>query len=322
MKLEDKIFLIQNETDFTDVALEVYHFQINNCTIYREFVRNLNWEEPTSITEIPFLPISFFKSHQVSTVDRAVERVFKSSGTGGDRSQHFVQSEAMYRRSFREIYRRFIGNPEDQVILALLPNYLEQGDSSLVYMVDDLIQLTQNELSGFVLYDMDELIQRYTEGVAAKKQVVLFGVAYSLLDLCMIKPNLEHAIIIETGGMKGRRKELTKFELHQQLREGLKCDRIASEYGMTELLSQAYSNANGVFDLAPWMKILIRETNDPFNYVELNKTGGVNVIDLANLYSCAFIATQDLGKLSNQGFEIMGRFDLAELRGCNLLVQD
>ena len=322
MKLEDKIFSIQNETDFTKVALEVYHFQVNNCSIYREFVRNLNWKEPTSITEIPFLPISFFKSHQVSTVDRTVERIFKSSGTGGDRSQHFVQSEEMYKRSFREIYRRFIGNPKDQVILALLPNYLEQGDSSLVYMVDDLIQLSQNELSGFVLHDMNELIERYAEGVANKKQVVLFGVAYSLLDLCMIQPNLEHAIIIETGGMKGRRKELTKSELHQQLRDGLKCDRIASEYGMTELLSQAYSNANGVFELAPWMKILIRETNDPFHYVELNKTGGVNVIDLANLYSCAFIATQDLGKLSNRGFEIMGRFDLADLRGCNLLVQD
>jgi hypothetical protein len=322
MKLEDTIFSIQNEADFTKVALEVYHFQVNNCEIYREFVQNLNWKEPTNIAEIPFLPISFFKSHHVAATDRTVEVTFKSSGTGGDRSQHFVQSEVMYKRSFREIYRYFIGNPEDQVILALLPNYVEQGDSSLVYMVDDLIQLSQHKLSGFVLHNMDELIQRYNEALVVKKQVVIFGVAYSLLDLCTLQPNLEHAIIIETGGMKGRRKELTKFELHQELRNGLNCDRISSEYGMTELLSQAYSNANGVFELAPWMKILIRETNDPFSFVEMNKTGGVNVIDLANLYSCSFIATQDLGKLSNKGFEIMGRFDLADLRGCNLLVQD
>ena len=322
MKLEDKIFSIQNEADFLKVALEVYHFQVNTCPIYSEFVRNLNWKEPTSLLEIPFLPISFFKTHQVAWVDGSNETIFKSSGTGGDRSRHFIHSTDVYKRSFREIYQRFIGNPMDQVILALLPNYLDQGDSSLVYMVDDLIQLTQNELSGFVLHDLNQLMERYNEGVRSGKQVVIFGVAYSLLDLCELQPNLEHAIIIETGGMKGRRKEVTKSELHQQLRSGLKCNRISSEYGMTELLSQAYSNADGIFELAPWMKILIRETNDPFNFVEMNKTGGVNVIDLANLYSCAFIATQDLGKLSNRGFEIMGRFDLADLRGCNLLVQD
>lgn len=322
MKLEDKIFSIQHDADFLAVALEVYRFQVNNCAIYREFINNLNWSEPTTINEIPFLPISFFKTHQVAMENRDIETTFKSSGTGGERSQHFVQSTEIYKRSFREIYRQFIGNPQDQVILALLPNYLEQGDSSLVYMVEDLIQLTQNEQSGFVLHDKNELIQRYNEGVAAGKQVVIFGVAYSLLDVCELTPNLEHAIIIETGGMKGKRKELTKAELHQQLRVGLNCHRISSEYGMTELLSQAYSNVDGVFDLAPWMKILIRETNDPFSFVEMNKTGGVNVIDLANVYSCSFIATQDLGKLSDRGFEIMGRFDLADIRGCNLLVQD
>ncbi len=322
MKLEDKIFSIQNEADFLKVALEVYHYQVNTCPVYNEFVRNMNWKSPTSIKEIPFLPISFFKTHQVAAANRTIETIFKSSGTGGERSRHFVHSTEIYKCSFREIYRHFIGNPEDQVILALLPNYLDQGDSSLVYMVDDLIQLTRNEQSGFVLDDMNQLIQRYVAGVAAGKQVVIFGVAYSLLDLCDLQPNLEHAIIIETGGMKGRRKELTKSELHQELRRGLNCNRISSEYGMTELLSQAYSNADGIFELPPWMKILIRETNDPFSFVQMNKTGGLNVIDLANLYSCSFIATQDLGKLSMHGFEVMGRFDLADLRGCNLLVQE
>ena len=320
-QLEQDIFSIQNGSDFNRMALEVYHYQVKHCAIYRDFVIQLNWEEPKTIDEIPFLPISFFKTHQVISEPLTEEVIFKSSGTGGERSQHFVHSTYIYKKAFRSIYSQFIGEAEDQVILALLPNYLDQGDSSLVYMVDDLIATSTDSLSGFVLDDMNDLLQRYKEATAAGKQVVIFGVAYSLLDLCDLEPDLSQATIIETGGMKGRRKELTKKELHEALREGLNCENISSEYGMTELLSQAYSNHNGIFETCPWMKILIRETNDPFNYIDEGKTGGVNIIDLANLYSCSFISTQDLGKISPAGFEIMGRFDHSDVRGCNLLVQ-
>lgn len=326
-ELENEIFDIQNESDFERVALKVYEYQVENCAIYREYVQQLNWKAPTSSKEIPFLPISFFKSHQIISEGLKEEVIFKSSGTGGERSQHFVYSKELYRRTFQSIYAHFIGNPEDQVILALLPNYLEQGHSSLVFMVDELISSTRGDLSSFVLDGFDDkdkmgsVVALYQKAIAEGKQVIIFGVAYSLLDLCERSPDLSQAIVIETGGMKGRRKELTKQELHEALKKGLNCPNISSEYGMTELLSQAYSNANGTFKTSPWMKVQIRETNDPFNYVDDGKTGGVNIIDLANLYSCAFIATQDLGKITPNGFEIMGRFDHSDVRGCNLLVQ-
>lgn len=319
--LENRIFSIQNESEFERVALDVYAYQAEHCPIYREYVQQLNWKQPTSIQEIPFLPISFFKSHQVISQEFESEVVFKSSGTGGERSQHFVASADVYRKAFRLIYADFIGDVEEQVVLALLPNYLDQGDSSLVFMVDDLIKQSKDPLSQFLLNDLTEVEIYYNQAIAKGKKVVIFGVAYSLLDLCELKPNLQEAIIIETGGMKGRRKEITKQELHELLREGLNCPNISSEYGMTELLSQAYSNHDGIFEMCPWMNILIRETNDPFNYVENGKTGGVNIIDLASLYSCSFIATQDLGKITDKGFQIMGRFDHSDVRGCNLLVQ-
>ncbi len=320
-QLEKEIFSIQDDSDFERIALEVYHYQIKHCSIYREYVRELNWKAPTSSKEIPFLPISFFKTHRVISEKVEEEVIFKSSGTGGERSQHFVHATEIYKTAFRSIYRQFIGKIEGQVVLALLPNYLDQGDSSLVYMVDDLITQSKSSISGFVLNDMNELIEKYTEARSLGKQVVIFGVSYSLLDLCELNPDLRHATVIETGGMKGRRKELTKQELHGILREGLNCENISSEYGMTELLSQAYSNQNGIFGTCPWMKIRIRETNDPFNYVDEGKTGGVNIIDLANLYSCSFIASQDLGRITPEGFEIMGRFDHSDVRGCNLLVE-
>ncbi len=319
--LENSIFSIQSESDWQRVALDVYAYQSENCPIYRTYIQELNWKKPTSVEEIPFLPISFFKSHRVIAEGQEPEVIFKSSGTGGERSQHFVASSDLYKRSFRAIYSKFIGNVEDQVVLALLPNYLDQGDSSLVYMVDDLIKESNDPLSQFLLNDLEEVEKYYKLATAKGKKVVIFGVAYSLLDLCELKPNLSKATIIETGGMKGRRKEITKQELHQLLREGLNCPNISSEYGMTELLSQAYSNQDGIFEMCPWMDILIRETNDPFNYVENGKTGGVNIIDLANLHSCSFIATQDLGKITEKGFQIMGRFDHSDVRGCNLLVQ-
>lgn len=322
-ELIERIFSIQTEEQFEQAALEVYAHQSKHCPVYADFIKHLNSKEPTCVEEIPFLPISFFKTHRVSDHPSEVAIEFKSSGTGGDRSSHFVRDIQLYDRAFEEIYHRSLGHPEDQVILALLPNYLEQGHSSLVYMVDALIQQTNNPLSGFLLDDLSTLVERYQQAVQTGKQVVIFGVSYALLDLCERTPNLEKAIIVETGGMKGRRKEMTKAELHDTLRSGLNCPNISSEYGMTELLSQAYSKENGVFDMHSWFKVLIRDVNDPLNYVLDGKTGGINVIDLANLHSCSFIATQDLGRKQDDDdrFEIMGRFDHSDIRGCNLLVQ-
>lgn len=318
--LQHRIFSIQSEHDFQSLALEVFDYQYEQCEVYRDFVDHLNRKRPESIEEIPFLPISFFKSHRVTTGNFTEELHFKSSGTGGERSNHFVKYAEVYQQSFFDAYRLLLGEPKEQIILALLPNYLEQGSSSLVYMVDRLIAETNHPLSGFLLNRPEEIIERYNQATGQGKQVVIFGVSYALLDLCEHQPNLSKAIIVETGGMKGRRKELTKAELHEMLKKGLKCEQISSEYGMTELLSQGYSNTNGLFQCPPWMKVLIRQVNDPFSYAPHGKTGGINVIDLANIYSCSFIATQDLGRLSETGFEIMGRFDHSDIRGCNLMV--
>lgn len=314
------IFSIQSDADFASVAMNVFDFQKENCLVYSEYLKLLGRSNPKTIDEIPFLPISFFKTQQVIAQNEFAEVVFKSSGTGGVRSQHWVASTEMYRQSFLRSYELFIGNPEEQVILALLPNYLEQGESSLVFMVDELIRQTKSPLSGFFLSDFEKIVKRYEQALSEGKKVVLFGVAYSLLDFCTISPNLSQATIIETGGMKGRRKELTKKELHDTLKKGLNCPNISSEYGMTELLSQGYSIENGIFQTPPWMKVSLRQVNDPFSVVNQKKTGGINVIDLANLYSCSFIETQDLGKIHPNGFEIIGRFDTSDLRGCNLLV--
>lgn len=320
MKLRDKMLSITNKDSFEQIALEVFHYQVQHCEVYRNYVEFLNWKTPTSIEEIPFLPIEFFKSHQIISNEKKTEVIFKSSGTGGQRSSHFVADTQLYIDSFSKAYEEFIGNPEEQVILALLPNYTEQGESSLVFMVNYLIKETNNELSGFLLNSAQEIVERYNRALSTGKKVVLFGVSYALLDLAETNPNLSQATVIETGGMKGRRKELTKEELHDTLKKGLIVPFISSEYGMTELLSQGYSNKDGQFETPAWMKIMIREVNDPFNYLEDGKTGGINVIDLANLYSCSFIATQDLGKKTSNTFQILGRFDQSDIRGCNLLV--
>lgn len=316
-----EIFQIGTASAFNELALETYVFQRRNIPVYADFVTSLNRKEPTHYSEIPFLPISFFKSHRVMRPEKTPELTFLSSGTTGQtRSQHFVEQAQLYHDSFETAYRSLIGNPEDQVILALLPNYLEQGNSSLVYMVNELIQMTRSSLSGFVLNQPEEVEHRYRIAVDSGKQTVIFGVSYALLDLAETGIDLRKARIIETGGMKGRRKELTKEELHAILQNGLNVPYISSEYGMTELLSQGYSDQNGLFDSPPWMCILIRDVNDPFSYVRDGKTGGINVIDLANRYSCSFIATQDLGRIENNQFRIMGRFDHSEIRGCNLMV--
>jgi hypothetical protein len=319
--LEEHVFAIRSFDEFQDIALKVFHFQRKKCRIYGDFVRLLKAENPQTIYEIPFLPISFFKSHRVSCTSNTA-LLFMSSGTTGiERSQHAVSSKEVYERSFSTHYQKSIGCPEDQVILALLPNYVEQGNSSLVYMVSKLIQKTHSPLSGFIESDFTELKQRYLKGIESGKKVVVFGVSYSLLDLSDCDTDFSKAIIIETGGMKGRRQERTKEALHEEIKKGTGVSLVYSEYGMTELLSQGYSFGNGLFEFPPWTHVLLRDINDPGSFVTDGKTGGINVIDLANLYSCSFIATQDLGKMELGKLRLMGRFDLADIRGCNLLVQ-
>jgi hypothetical protein len=322
IELENRIFEINSEIEFEELALEIFRFQSNQNVVYKEFINKLGRPFPKSIKEIPFLPISFFKNQEIRTNTFKIEQIFKSSGTGGQRSSHFIEKLNLYDTSFELTYRNQLGNPEDQVIIALLPNYVAQGESSLVYMVDKLIKLSNSHLSGYYLENKTEIQSAYQKALSENKKVIVLGVSYALLDLAEADTNLSQAVIIETGGMKGRRKELTKEELHQELIEGLHVPYISSEYGMCELLSQSYSNQNGIFISPPWMKILIREMNDPFGYIEDSKTGGINVIDLANLYSCSFISTQDLGKTSGNQFQLMGRFDNSDVRGCNLLLSE
>ena len=322
MKDWNTIFEIKTEADFEKMAFDVFAFQYENCMIYRKYVDLLDRKSPTCIEEIPFLPIEFFKSQEVLSIPKSgKETLFLSSGTGMiGRSKHLVSNVSVYKESFFKAYCLLFGQPAEQVILALLPSYVEQENSSLVYMVNELIAATKSELSGFLLDDYQEVEKRYQEAINSGKEVVIFGVSYALLDLAEQKMNLSKAKIIETGGMKGRRKELSKAELHAVLCKGLGVDFVSSEYGMTELLSQAYSLKNGVFVCPPWMKVLFRDVYDPLTLISGEKSGGINVIDLANINSCSFIQTQDLGQKTENGFVLDGRIDLADIRGCNLMV--
>jgi hypothetical protein len=319
--LIQRIFNIDNDDAFNEVALEVFRYQKNNIPIYGQFIDLIGAPLPTSYKEIPFLPISFFKTHKLINQPEKAEIIFKSSGTEGIRSTHYLEDVNHYKRSFLSTYINEYGDPKDQVILALLPNYIEQGFSSLVYMVNTLIEKSKSPLSGFFLGEYSQLMATYSKAVQTKKKVILFGVSYALLDLAEFNADFSEATIIETGGMKGKRKEMTKTELHAILSRKLNCEKISSEYGMTELLSQAYCKRDLLFKSPSWMKVLIREINDPLRFCDHGKTGGINIIDLANINSVSFIATQDLGRASKFGFEIMGRFDHADIRGCNLLVQ-
>ncbi|MGB0933274.1 MAG: acyl transferase [Lishizhenia sp.] len=322
LALEQEIFNVKEDT-FEKVALEVFKFQYANCGIYRQFCDLLNRPFPKTIKEIPFLPVTFFKSEKILSEGYHISKTFKSSGTTGSiRSNHHVVKLELYEKSFHLTFEQAIGKPSRQVIIALLPSYLEQGESSLLYMVDKLIEKSQNTYSGYFLDNVEQLpdyIKKIKKN-APDKQVVIIGVSYALLDLAAFKPDLSNVIVIETGGMKGRRKEMTKEDLHETLERAFNIPVISSEYGMTELLSQAYSVKNQKFIAPPWMKVMIRDINDAFSYLENRKTGGINVIDLANLYSCSFISTQDLGKIHENGFKILGRFDNSDIRGCNLLV--
>lgn len=320
--LIEKIFSIDSDAVFNQVALEVFEYQFKHVPIYNEFCRSIGKTTVNSIEEIPFLPISFFKTHRVIAEGKTTSMIFKSSGTSGDRSHHFIADISVYENSFHSFYRSAIGDPKNQVIIALLPSYIEQGESSLVYMVDRLMKESDDPGSKFILSEIAELDELYESALADKKQPVLFGVSYALLDLAELGKAYPELLIIETGGMKGRRRELTKAEMHAILKDKLKAKDIYSEYGMTELLSQGYSKGATNFMTPSWMKVLIREVDDPFALERKGKTGGINVIDLANVYSCAFIATQDLGKLHSDGtFDVLGRFDHSDIRGCNLLVQ-
>jgi phenylacetate-coenzyme A ligase PaaK-like adenylate-forming protein len=321
--MNPKEYLVSTTAEnFEERALALFHYQYQHVPIYRSYVDLVKRNNPRSLEEIPFLPISFFKTEQI--VDQEAKKSdlhFQSSGTGNTgRSQHFVADKQWYEDSFLLGFTHFFGPIQDYVVLALLPNYLEQGDSSLVYMVNGLIHQSGQALSGFLLKEPSSLVERYQAAISQGKKVIIFGVSYALLDLAELNIDLSQAIIIETGGMKGRRKELTKAELHVELIKGLGVDHVRSEYGMTEILSQGYSMKDGKFQVVPWMKILIRDPYDPFELFPNNRTGGINVIDLANQHSCAFIQTQDLGRIEGDGFYLEGRFDDADIRGCNLLV--
>jgi len=319
------IFNLHNSKEFEKMALEIFQFQANNNLVYKEFLTYLQTDIPSikNIAEIPFLPIQFFKSHKVFSSEESIQRIFLSSGTtGNEQSKHFVTDLSIYEESFTKGFEHFYGPIEDFVVLALLPSYLERDGSSLIYMVNDFIQKSKNEKSGFYLNNLEELAQNLEELDKNNEKVLLIGVSFALLDLVeKHKFQLKNTIVMETGGMKGRRKELIREELHQILRDGFGVENIHSEYGMTELLSQAYSKGNGIFECPPWMKILTRDTEDALTVLPEGKSGGINIIDLANSNSCSFIATQDLGKTYPNGlFEVLGRFDNSDIRGCNLMV--
>jgi phenylacetate-coenzyme A ligase PaaK-like adenylate-forming protein len=322
---EADIFTIASKKEFEKTTLKVFRQQYDNNAVYRDFCTFLNKDKQNvkSIKEIPFLPIQFFKSHDVLSSTQPVQITFTSSGTTGtSTSRHMVTDLNYYEQSFRLAFSQFYGNIEDYAVLALLPSYLEREGSSLIYMVEDLIERSNNPDSGFYLHNYNELIDKLTVLDKAGQNVLLIGVTYALLDLIEKQDfELKNTIIMETGGMKGRRREMIREELHEVLCKGFGVSKIHSEYGMTELLSQAYSLGDGIFECPPWMDILIRDTEDALTYIDYGKTGGINVIDLANINSCSFIATQDLGKkYLNQSFEVLGRFDNSDIRGCNLMV--
>jgi len=319
------LFSISSQKEFEKIALKVFRHQYDHNQVYQDFCSLLKKDKSNvkSIEDIPFLPIQFFKSHEILSSENPVQETFTSSGTTGiTTSKHLVTDVNLYEQSFRKAFSQFYGNIEDYVVLALLPSYLERDGSSLIYMVNDLIESSNHSESGFYLKNYDELIHKLTELDSSGQNVLLIGVTYALLDLVEKQSfKLKNTIIMETGGMKGKRKEIIREELHAILCNGFGVPTIHSEYGMTELLSQAYSLGNGIFECPPWMSILIRDTEDALTYVDYGKTGGINVIDLANINSCSFIATQDLGKKQpNHSFEVLGRFDASDIRGCHLMV--
>lgn len=320
----EEIFNIHSEEEFVKICLKIYELQMDNNPIYSAYSQIiLKGKSPKKLEEIPFLPIEFFKTEQIICVTQKIEEIFLSSGTTGNQSKHLVSDLSIYENSFQNAFQLFYGDITDYCILSLLPNYREREGSSLIYMVDDLIKRSNHPKSGFYLNNYKEVSETILELEKNGQKTLLIGVSYALLDLANDYPmKLENTIIMETGGTKGKRKELLKEELHKILKEAFSLDSIHSEYGMTELLSQSYSEGDNIFKTPPWKKVLIRDVNDPLTILGKNRSGGINIIDLANIYSCPFIATQDLGRLHKDGsFSVLGRFDNSDVRGCNLLVQ-
>jgi hypothetical protein len=322
-EIEDKIFTVE-PADFEQLALEVFQFQYNNNAIYQHYVNALSivGSNVRSVAQIPFLPIRFFKTFDIKTTRFEPEAVFESSGTTQTiNSRHYVKDLKIYRRSFLTAWEQFYSPVADWCVIGLLPAYLERQHSSLVVMVNEMIKLSRHADSGFYLYEHDKLAQVLQALEKQGQKTVLIGVTFALLDFAEQYPMpLQHTVIMETGGMKGRRREMTREEVHLLLTTAFQTHAIHSEYGMTELLSQAYSYGNGIFNCPPWMKVLVRQDDDPLD-VRLTGSGVLNVIDLANLYSCSFIATDDVGTVKpDSSFEVLGRIDTSDIRGCNLLI--
>ena len=321
-----KIFEIQTDQDFEELAFEVFMFQARENKVYSKYLGllGINPNSIDNLTQIPFLPVEFFKYHKILTGDKDPQIIFESSGTtGSEVSKHYVVDPDVYHQSLNNCFRLFYQAPENYCILALLPSYLERDNSSLVHMTEQLIRQSQNDSSGFYLDDYSSLNEILLDLEKNKTPTLLVGVSFALVEFAQQFPMpLNHTTVIETGGMKGKREEITRGALHSLLEECFESGEIHSEYGMTELLSQAWSSGRGIFKSPPWMKILIRDMYDPFSYQEENKSGGINIIDLANVWSCSFISTQDIGKtLPGGGFEVLGRFDHSDLRGCNLMLE-
>lgn len=328
--LEKRVFAASGD-NFSELALELFQFQYGNNEVYRKYCDTLKViaTEVNDIKKIPFLPITFFKSHQITTTDFEPAAVFESSGTTATvNSTHLVKDITLYKKSFTAGFEKFYGAAANKCILGLLPSYLERNNSSLVFMVDELIKQSHHKLSGFYLYDLEKLRSTLLHNEILKQPTLLIGVTYALLDFAEKYPmQLRHTIVMETGGMKGRREEITRQEVHHQLQHQLGVSLVHSEYGMTELLSQAYSKGDGIFHCPGWMKVMIREEDDPLTIYSAKDvkikpiTGVLNIIDLANIYSCSFIATSDVGRLySNESFEVLGRMDNSDIRGCSLMV--
>ncbi|MBL7923529.1 MAG: acyl transferase [Bacteroidia bacterium] len=325
MNVPDDFLSVRDEHSFRRLALELFRYQAATVPVYREYLAALG-KDPASVhdwEEIPYLPVELFKTRDIIAGGKKAERIFSSSRTTGQSpSRHLLADVSLYERSFRSCFERIYGDVSRYAVLVLLPSYLEREGSSLVYMAEDLVRRSGHPRSGFYLHQYAELqgllLQLQEEGTP----VLLLGVTFALLDLAEQFPVcFPELMVMETGGMKGRRKEMIREELHDLLCRAFGVQRIHSEYGMTELLSQAYSTGQGLYQAPPWMRVRIREVNDPFSYLPAGAIGGLCITDLANVHSCAFLATQDLGRVQEDGrFEVLGRFDHAEARGCNLLV--
>ncbi|MGD0340374.1 MAG: acyltransferase [Bacteroidales bacterium] len=321
------IFNIADHGSFHNAAIKIFEYQVDNNRVYSDFVKGLKIakENVKKIEDIPFLPVELFKNHIIITGKQSFEKIFESSGTTGSSvSRHYVSDISLYEESFSRTFRLFYGEPSDYIIAALLPSYIERKNSSLVHMMDGLIRQSGNSAGGFFINNTDKLLDGIRKWKSEKRKILLFGVSFALLDLAEKKsPDLSGVIIMETGGMKGRRKEITREEMHAILKEKFNITEVHSEYGMTELLSQAYSKGDGLFCSPPWMKIFIRDPQDPLSILDKPyKTGGINIIDLANFNSCSFISTGDLGRMhEDSSFEVLGRFDSSDVRGCNLIIE-